>query len=459
MRNIILKTDGYKPSHWKQYPKNTQIVHSYFESRGGEFDEICFFGLQYFINKYLVGRVLTVDMILEADQICHQYFGNAEIFNREGWYQLMIKHKGTLPLKIKAVPEGSIIPTRNVLMTVENTDPEFPWLTNYVETLLSNLWYPCTVASQSREMKKIIGASLQRTGDPNGIPFKLHDFGQRGVTCPEQAAIGGAAHLVNFLGSDTLLGIVMLRDFYRAGMPGFSIPATEHSTMTIYGREHEEDAVANHLEAFPEGLLATVGDSYDIYNYIDNILGKTFKDQIVNRKGTLIVRPDSGDPPTTVVSVLDHLGAAFGFSVNAKGFKVLPPYIRMIQGDGIDFCMIKKIIAAVEATEWSLDNVAFGSGGGLLQKMNRDTCKFAFKCSAAKIDGEWRDVYKDPITDPGKQSKRGLLALVKDEFGEYNTITYKEGETVAGDLLETRFLNGASINESNLDEIRERAKL
>lgn len=460
-RNIILNTDSYKPSHWKQYPKGTERVYSYFESRGGAFRDVTFFGLQYFLQEYLEGQVLTEANIGEANTVLAQHFGNSNVFNFDGWTRLLEKHDGYLPVIIRAVPEGTVVPYRNVMMTVENTDDEFPWLTNYLETLLSNVWYPCTVATQSREMKRMILESLQLTGDPSLINFKLHDFGQRGVSCPEQAALGGAAHLVNFMGSDTLSGIMMLRDHYAAPMAGFSIPATEHSTMTIYGREHEEDAVGNHLAAFPDGLLATVGDSFDIYNYCSNILGVKFRDQIINRKGTLVVRPDSGEPTVIVIEVLRLLAKAFGHTTNAKGYKVLPPYIRVIQGDGIDISMIAKLIAVMEEQGWSMDNLAFGSGGGLLQKVNRDTCKFAFKCSSAKVNGVWRDVFKDPITDQGKMSKRGRLHLLKAWDGTFMTVNEgQEGEDHSqDDLLETVFENGRLTKIQTLDDIRKRASL
>jgi hypothetical protein len=203
--NIILMTDSYKISHWKQYPPKTQFVYSYFESRGGKFIGTVFFGLQYLFKKYFCGQVVTQEKINEAEEFYKQHFG-CDLFNKEGWQYILDKYNGYLPIRIKAVPEGSVIPIKNVLITVENTDPNCYWLTNYVETLLVQIWYPTTISTNSRECKKLINHYLEETGDPSGLLFKLHDFGYRGVSSNETAMIGGTSHLVNFLGSDTLAG-------------------------------------------------------------------------------------------------------------------------------------------------------------------------------------------------------------------------------------------------------------
>lgn len=455
-QNLLLLTDSYKISHWKQYPAGTTKIFSYFESRGGDFPVTLFFGLQYFVRRYLVGQVISEEKIDEARLLSSQHFGDSSVFNYHGWMALLRKHHGHLPARIRAVPEGTVVPTRNVLMTVENTDPEFPWLTNYLETLLSNVWYPSTVATQSRAMKMDILSSLTRTGDPSGLPFKLHDFGCRGVTCPEQAALGGAAHLVNFVGTDTLPALMLAKDYYGASpVAGYSIPATEHSTMTIYGRDYESAAVENHLEKFPTGLLAIVGDSYDIFNFCREIIGNKFHDKIKNRVGTIIVRPDSGNPLIVLPKVLEILAQQFGYTRNAKDFKLLPPFIRVIQGDGINRHTVVEIITELEKQGWSMDNLAFGSGGGLLQQVNRDTCKFAFKCSAAEVNGQWRDVYKDPVTGSDKKSKRGRLRLTVED-GEYFTTN----EAANGhDVLQTVFEDGIPVRDENLAQIRQRAAL
>lgn len=457
MPNIITLTDSYKVTHWKQYPKNTTRVYSFFESRGGKFPTVTFFGLQYYLMKYLAGVVVNEQFIKKARRRFKAHFGTDELFNEAGWRRIIDVHGGKLPVRIKAVPEGTTVPTGNVLMTIENTDPEIAWDTNYIETLLSMVWYPSTVATQSREMRRVLLKYLERTGDPSLVDFKLHDFGFRGSTSVESAGIGGAAHLVNFLGTDTLAALDVAEEFYGEENAGFSIPAAEHSTITSWGRRNEADACENMLTQFPSGLVAVVSDSYDIYEACKKIWGEKLREKVLARDGVLVVRPDSGHPPDTVVVVLDILGAKFGYSVNEKGYKVLNPKVRVIQGDGIDYEMLDKVLAAMKVAGWSADNVAFGSGGGLLQKVNRDTQKFAIKCSYIEVDGEGRDVLKDPITDPGKRSKAGRLALVRDG-DTFKTVREDEAERLnLKDELVTVFENGDVLVKHTFADIRARA--
>lgn len=450
--NIILLTDSYKISHYKQYPTGTTQIYSYFESRGGKFEDITFFGLQYILKEYLVGQIVTQTKIDRAEKLFAAHFGNAQLFNKAGWEYILEHHAGRLPIRIKAVPEGTVVTAHNVMMTVENTDPNCFWLTNFLESLLLQLWYPCTVATISREVKKVINQYLTATGDPNTIDFKLHDFGFRGVSSAESASIGGAAHLLNFMGTDTVMALAFIQEYYgtQNDMYGFSIPAAEHSTITSWGQNHEVDAYRNMLEQYPEGLVAVVSDSYDIYNACEKLWGEILKDNILNRKGTLVVRPDSGEPKDVVLKCIEILADKLGFTTNQKGYKVLHPNIRVIQGDGINYESIGEILAHLKANGWSADNIAFGMGGALLQKVHRDTQKFAFKCSCATINGEDRDVFKDPITDHGKLSKKGRLKLVKDN-GIYQT---KNLEESGEDMLEVVFENGKLIREIDFAQVK-----
>lgn len=456
--NFITKTDSYKVSHWRQYPPGTSEVYSYFEARGGEWAETVFFGLQYILQRHFEGRVVTKPKIDQAKRLFARHFGDDTLFNEKGWIRLLEKHDGYLPLHIRAVPEGTVVPTSNVLMTIVNTDPEFFWLTNYAETLLSQVWYPSTVATQSREWKKVINTYLSLTGTPETIDFKLQDFGYRGSTSHDSAAIGGAAHLVNFKGTDTLAAIELLEEYYGAEeMPGFSIPAAEHSTITSWGKDHEIDAYANMLDQFPTGLVAVVSDSYDVFKACADIWGGVLHETVAHRDGVTIIRPDSGHPPSTVYRILEILGERFGYSLNAKGYKVLPDYIRVIQGDGIDGSMIDSIYSTiVELGHWSADNLGFGSGGALLQKVNRDTSKYAFKCSEVTVDGLPRDVFKDPVTDKGKASKKGRLSLYRDlwKLEYYTGPEYKDF-----DVMQTVFLNGRMQNRTSLKAVRHNARL
>ena len=454
-RNVLLNTDSYKASHWAQYPEGTERVYAYVESRGGRFDRTLFFGLQIWLKEYLTTPI-TLEDVAVAKEI---WTAHGEPFNEEGWKYIVTKHGGRLPVRIKAVPEGSVIPTHNVLATIENTDPACYWLPSYLETqMLRAIWYPTTVATMSWHCKQLIKGSIERTSDnPDILAFKLHDFGARGVSSQESAVIGGTAHLVNFMGTDTIAAVLGARTYYNEPMAAFSIPASEHSTMTSWGRENESKAYTNMLEKFGgQGkLVSVVSDSYDIYNAVENIWGNELKDLVLKSGSTVVVRPDSGDPLTVPVELIRILADKFGFTVNSKGFKVLNPAVRVIQGDGITIESLPQILANLEAAGFAIDNLTFGMGGGLLQQVNRDTQKFAMKTSAALINGKWVDIYKDPIGDHGKASKRGQLALIRENGKNYETVP-REGWAWA-DLLQPVYENGKILREQTFADVRERS--
>ena len=454
--NIILNTDSYKYSQFNQYPEGTETVFSYIESRGGDWDATVFIGLQAFIKEYLLTPI-TMEDIDEAEAIV---IAHGEPFYRAGWEYIVETHGGKLPVIIKSVDEGSVIPTKNVLVTIENTDPQCWWLTSFLETaLLRAVWYPTTVATNSYESKKIIMEYLEKTGEEEGIAFKLHDFGARGVSSQESAALGGMGHLVNFMGTDTVSALLAARKYYGADMAGFSIPAMEHSTVTSWGKEHEVDAYSNMLKkhARPGGLVACVSDSYDIYHACE-LWGTVLKDQVIGSGATVVVRPDSGNPSDVVVGCLKILDKHFGHVINEKGYRVVN-YVKIIQGDGIDHQTIRSILFNMELHGFSADNVAFGQGGALLQRIDRDTMRWAMKCSAAKINGVWVDVYKDPVTDNGKRSKRGRLALTTKSNGSYITVREEELGENDENLLVVRFENGELKNEITFDQVRKNASL
>ena len=452
--NPILITDSYKYTHYRQYPPGTTKVYSYFESRGGDFDETLFFGLQYIIKKYLLDPITAID-IGEAKNLVDAHMGPG-LFNLEGWQHILEKHGGYLPLEIKAVPEGTLVPFHNVLMTVENTDPECFWLTNFMETLLVQVWYPMTVATLSHEMKKVILGSLRRSGDTSLIDFKLHDFGCRGVSSVESAAIGGLAHLVNFKGTDTIPALIAAREYYDEPMAGFSIPAAEHSTIISWGQDSELDAYRNMLEQFPEGLVAVVSDSYDIMEACDFLWGRNLKEMVLARKGTVVIRPDSGIPHAIVPDVFDILGKRFGFTVNEKGFKELPSQLAVIQGDGMDYDECGRILEALNRRGWSTNQLGFGMGGALLQRLHRDTQRCAFKCSYVEVNGKGRDVHKSTAQDPSKASMAGRLKLVTHDKGFLMTVCEDAPDYPREDILEQVFLNGGLTRDENLDTIRKR---
>jgi nicotinamide phosphoribosyltransferase len=445
LNNICLMADAYKIfCHWQVYPKDTQVVYSYLESRGGKFDSTMFFGLQMILQRNFVGKVLTQEMINEAEPIVQKMGGT---FNRQGWEYILKTHGGKLPVRIKAVKEGSVVPVRNVLLTMENTDENVPWLTNYLETILMQSWYPQTVATLSYHTKELIRYFAQLTGS-DVSPYHLHDFGYRGVSSRESAGLGGAAHLMNFKGTDTLEGLMYAKKYYNAQDPGHSVPATEHSTTTIFGPEHELDAYKHFIRTFPTGILSVVIDSYNMDGALNMICGP-LRDMIRSRKGKLVCRPDSGVPKESVLDCLNALWSGFGGSRNSNGYKVLDPSVGVIQGDGINFCSIQEILSEVVKEGYSTDNVVFGQGGGLLQQVDRDTQRFAFKCSAAKVNNEWIDVFKNPKTDVTKASKKGRLKLVKIN-NEYATVGI---DHPLPDELVTVFENGNLVKKWDWSEI------
>ncbi|RZI65388.1 nicotinate phosphoribosyltransferase [Variovorax guangxiensis] len=455
--NLLLRTDSYKVSHWMQYPPGTQTVFSYIESRGGTFSHALFFGLQAYLREYLSTPVTVADV----DEAAALMAMHGEPFNREGWMRLIEKHDGRMPVRIRAVPEGSVVPVHNVLATIENTDPEFFWLTSFLETeLLRAIWYPTTVATLSGAAKATLLRYLEATcDDPQGqIAFKLHDFGARGVSSLESAGLGGMAHLVNFQGTDTIVALVAARRYYDCEVAGFSIPAAEHSTITGWGRDQESAAYRNMVEQFgkPGAVFAVVSDSYDIFNACDRIWGTELKDLVVQSGATLVVRPDSGDPAETVLKVAQILAARFGTTTNAKGYRVLNN-VRIIQGDGINLDSLRLCLSNLFHNGFSAENIAFGMGGGLLQQVNRDTMQWAMKCSAMQVDGEWRDVFKSPVGDASKASKKGRLTLTRDGQGALRTRRIEDLGAGEADLLETVFEDGRIVSEASFESVRVRA--
>lgn len=461
--NVLLAVDSYKFSHYNQVPEGTTTINSYIESRGGRFDKSVFFGLQAWIKSYLLRKITQEDVDL-AEEIV---LAHGEPFNRAGFERLVNVHGGFWPIVIEAVAEGTVLPVRNVLVQIRNTDPEMPWVTSFLETaLLRGIWYPTTVATLSWHCKQMILDALRKSSDdPEGqINFKLHDFSARGVTSGESAMLGGMAHLVNFMGTDTVEALVGARKIYGADMAGFSIPAAEHSTVTSWGRDNEIGAYKNMLDKFakPGSILAVVSDSYDLWNAVSNIWGESLRQQVMNSGATVVIRPDSGDPLTVPIQTIELLGEKFGYEVNQKGYKVLPNCVRVIQGDGITIKSIPIILDNLLTAGWSADNLAFGMGAGLCQKIDRDTMRFAMKANAMCINGVWKDVYKDPITDPGKTSKKGVISLIRESgIGSSRWGTVRRDELRPGevDQLEVVYKDGEIIRESSFEEIRRRASL
>lgn len=465
--NLLIDTDSYKLSHWLQFPKEATSMFSYIESRGGDYKEMVMFGLRYIIENF-ISKKITHSHINKAEKIAKL---QGLPFNREGWEHIVDEHDGYLPIKIKAIREGTVIETHNAIVTIEADDPKVFWVVGYIEPILLRIWYPITVATKSRSIKKTIKKYVDKTSDhPDSLYWKLHDFGARACTSYESSEIGGAAHLVNFNGTDTMAAIQMIMDTYDVEdfLVG-SVPASEHSTMTSWGRSNEAKAYENMLDVFADDkseykspILACVSDAYDIINAVENIWGKELKEKVLKTDTLIAIRPDSGSPLYMVMMTLQKLDESFGHTINKKGYKVLNN-VRIVQGDGVEEESIEEILNYMEMSGYSSDNITFGMGGALLQKLNRDTLKFALKCSAIMIDGTWKEVYKDPITDKGKMSKKGLIdTFYDDEVDRYVTLT---GGKTARDYFNTEsalhvvYHNGKTFYDSddNYENIRIRA--
>ncbi len=453
MKNILLNTDSYKSSHFLQYPPKSEYVSSYIEARAPKDSKTLFFGLQAFIKEYLL-TPFTKEDLEEAKEIMSLH---GLPFNYEGWKYILETYNGYLPLEISAVDEGLLVPISLPLVQVVNSDAKVYWLTSYIETaLLRAVWFPTSVATISYNIKQTIKRYLEETSEEveMQLPFKLHDFGARGTSSQESAMLGGMAHLVNFQGTDTLSAIIGAKRYYSCDMAGFSIPASEHSTMTSWTKKGEMDAYENMIKQFGgDGkLFAVVSDSYDIYNAVSNIWGKDLKEKVKESGATLVIRPDSGDPKIMVLEVMKRVYESFGGRRNTKGYIVLDDSVRVIQGDGVDAKAIEEILQALKEEGFSAENIAFGMGGALLQQPNRDTFSFAMKASALRVDGVWRDVFKDPISDSKKSSKKGRLALSDDfECVRFEDIGSRKN------LLEVVYKDGKLLKEYSFDEIRRKA--
>jgi nicotinamide phosphoribosyltransferase len=455
--NPLRLADSYKNTHI--YDDSVSELLSYFEARGGEFPYTNFFGLQGLLMETFTEQFFTQRDLDEEYENSQEHFGKFP-YRYNDWQHILRVHGGRLPVEIKAVREGSIVPVSNVLFTVRSTDPRVPWVGQWMETVLQHVWYTTCVATKSRIAKELYKDYLLKTADSlAALPFQLHDFGFRGTSGIQEAARGGAAHLINFLGTDTPVAMDYLNQYYGAAkVSGFSVPASEHSVMTLKGEGGEAGQVEALLNKYPTGILSIVGDSYDIFNFTDNIIGGQFRDRIRARVGKVVIRPDSGDPVKQVPVLLNMLGDKFGYTENSKGYRVLPPVVGLLWGDGMDYYTIKDQLAAIQAARWSTENIVNGMGGGLLRKVNRDTQKCAIKLCNAVIDGESTPVFKNPVTDKGKASKKGRLALLRDEIG-YRTVQDVSGTFEPFDQLEQVFLNGRLTRFQKLDEIRKNAEV
>ena len=459
--NICLLTDSYKVTHHYFYPKGTEKIYSYLESRvGAEFNKTIFYGLQYIIKKYLEGSVVTQEKIDEADKLISAHIGEG-IFNKDGWEYILDEYDGKLPIEIKAVAEGTPVDVSNVLMTVENTDRKSYWLVNYLESLLLQVWYPSTVATLSAEVRKLSNFYLDVTGSQkDNLDFMLHDFGYRGATSTESSMLCGSAHLLSFSGTDTIPALTIPENYYNdSEVYGFSVQATEHSVMTSLGQDGEIHQALNVIENAKNGILSMVIDSYDYRNFLRQASteGSELNDAILKFLSVdgnkVVFRQDSGEPVSTTIDCFNILEKGFGSYNTEKGYKVFDANIGLLWGDGLNYHKIRDILFAMKSNGWAAENIIFGMGGGLHSSVNRDTQRNAFKCSAQLRDGQWFDIFKNPL-DSSKKSKTGRFKLIEDD-GSFKTISIDdEGD----DILRTVFKDGKLLVDEKYCDVKLRAQ-
>lgn len=511
--NPLLMCDAYKVNHQLMYPKNTTMIYSNFtprKSRMKGVESVVVFGIQHFIKKYLINKFKTdfFDRPLEEVIAEYKFAIDVDTSHIEALHKL-----GYLPLKIKALKEGSLCPIGVPMLTVVNTKSEFYWLTNYIETLLScQLWQPVTSATIAHEYKKLLTKfALETTGNSEGVQWQGHDFSMRGMSSVESAILSGMGHLTSFTGSDTIPAIYTLKSSYNAsGLIGASVPATEHSVMCMGKKESEIDTFRRLMQLYPTGILSVVSDTWNLWDVLTKIL-PTLKDEILARDGKLVIRPDSGDPvdiicgfaedcyqnekgewfelegdqqysEACVKGVIELLWDLFGGTINSKGYKELDPHIGAIYGDSITLDRANEICERLKAKGFTSTNIVLGIGSYTYQYNTRDTFGFAMKATygevikdnrnledpAAEDTIEPREIFKDPITDDGtKKSKKGLLRVgydwddtIKkagdDKIPNIICLDQQTWKQESKGLLEVVFEDGEIYNQTNLDEIRER---
>ncbi|UUV45973.1 nicotinamide phosphoribosyl transferase [Bacillus phage vB_BanS-Thrax1] len=490
MTNILPATllcDFYKLSHREQYPNNTEIIYSTFTPRSNKYfpiaDKIVVFGIQAFIKKYLINyfnknffRRRKEDVIAEYERVVRFSLGKN---NPDSTHIKELWELGYLPIEIKCLPEGTLAPIKVPILTVENTDKKFFWVTNYLETIISTqIWQSMTSATIALQYKKVLEEyALKTTGSTDGVQFQGHDFSMRGMSSLESAQLSGAGHLLSFVGTDTIPAILYLEEYYNANIEkelvGTSISATEHSVMCANADEtlDETETFRRFMtEVYPTGIFSIVSDTYDFWDNVGRVL-PALKDTIMSRDGKVVIRPDSGDPVLVLCGnpdgetelerkgLVEVLWDIFGGTVTAQGYKLLDPHIGAIYGDSITVERATEIVKRLEQKGFASTNVVFGIGSFTYQYNTRDTFGFAMKATWAQIDGVEKQIFKDPKTDDGlKKSQKGRVVVIESQ-GE---ITYKDGlykhEADALDyidLLQPVFRNGKLLVDQSLSEIRE----
>jgi nicotinamide phosphoribosyltransferase len=481
--NPLLLTDGYKVDHRRQYPDKTTLVYSNWtprKSRIEGLDEVVFFGLQYFIKKYIIHDFDAYFFKQPKEEVVKKYA--RRINNYLGENQVGTKHiedlhdLGYIPMVFKALPEGASVPLRVPMFTMYNTIPEFFWLTNYFETLLSAvIWLPCNSATIAREYRKVLDKYADETSSvPDFVNWQGHDFSMRGMGGIEAAVTSAAGHLLSFTGSDTIPAIDFFEEYYNANsdteLIAGSVAATEHSVMCMGTTEGECETFKRLItEVYPKGIVSIVSDTWDLWKVLTDYLPK-LKEDIIAREGKVVIRPDSGDPVDIICGnpngktenekkgVIELLWDVFGGSVNEKGYKELVPQIGAIYGDSITVARATQIGERLKEKGFASTNVVLGIGSFTYQYNTRDTFGFAMKATYGEVDGEGRAIFKDPITDDGtKKSAKGLMKIDLVDGVYHLTDNVSWDEEKQGELKEV-FRDGKLLIDQTLTEIRARVK-
>lgn len=491
---VLFLTDAYKLDHRRQYPEGTEYVYANFTNRGSRIEgvnHVVHFGLQAFIRGILMDGFDTF-FKADEDEVAADYERKMEALlgpNEIGTDHIRALHQlGYLPLRFCAVPEGTPVPLRVPSFTVENTQADFFWVTNYIETVLSSeVWQPSTSATTAWRLRRLLDAAAEKTSSiPEFVAFQGHDFSFRGLSSSATAAGSGAGHLLSFTGTDSLVSIDHIDYFYGGdnGFIGGSIPATEHSVMCAliekYRREDpdgdrelaENKAFMHLLDLYKSGMFSVVSDTFDFWRVLTSIL-PSIKDRILNRDGKVVIRPDSGDPveiicgtvPATDLlpngtpqqkGAIEVLWDTFGGTVNSKGFKELDPHIGLIYGDSITFERAEEIVRRLESKGFASTNVVFGVGSFTYQYVTRDTFGSAIKATWAQINGETYNLQKQPATDNGlKKSATGRLAVLSGYDGNLYLAEQATPEQEAQSVLQPIWENGEFVNEQTFADARQ----
>lgn len=483
-----LLCDFYKISHRAMYPVGTEYVYSTWTPRSSRMDgvkEVVWFGGQAFLKEYLIDAFNELFFRRPKQEVVDEYIRvikytlGAE--NPETQHLVDLHDLGFLPLSIKALPEGSVVPLRVPVLTIQNTNPKFFWLTNFIESLAScELWQPCTSATISRQYKKLFDSYAMKTvGDTGFSPFQGHDFSMRGMSSLRSSVLSGMGHMVGgFVGTDTIPAILAAEHYYGANIEkelvGTSVPATEHSIQCSYNDD------VKYLETIltqihPNGIVSIVSDGYDFWDVIGRVI-PLLKEKILARSGgavadKVVIRPDSGDPvlivcgdPAAKPGSLEYKGAIeslwdiFGGTINDKGFKVLDPHIGLIYGDAISLNRADQILRRLKDKGFASTNIVFGIGSYTYQYNTRDTFGFALKSTMCVIDGKEIQIFKNPKTDDGiKKSQKGRVVVFKTEDGYEFRDGYWLDQVVEGDQLREVFRDGKLLIDEKFTDIRDRA--